>query len=403
MKRLLLITIGFSGFAFGQVSDSVSLGAGYANESYYSFENGEVANVDNQNWHLSFDVSAWGATIRLNRKQAELYDPEVDIADWGNTIDTTSMFGIWEQYINGYDWWSEGALDAAADIADPFDVGWGDYNSVTHQILGSRVFVLKFTNGACKKLVIESLIGGEFSVKHANLDGSNEVVQTITKSNYADRNFAYYDVLGDQIFDREPANTSWDVVFTNYVLELAPGYYGGVTSVLQNHDVVVSESADVPVANATYDINVWDTTIATIGYDWKSFNMQTFSYEIEDSLCYFVQTQAGDVWKLVFTGFVGSSTGWIYFSKEQVEFAGIPAYEGANLEVYPNPANTVLNVNYAHAINEVRLINMNGQVVRTQTSGMASINVSGVEEGVYFLQLTDSAGRSATERVVIQH
>ncbi|MFT6443461.1 MAG: hypothetical protein ACJASM_003022, partial [Salibacteraceae bacterium] len=115
MKRVLLCSFGLlaSVLAFGQTSDMVSLGAGYANESYYSFENGEVSNVDNQNWHLAFDLSPFGSTVRLNRKQAELYDSEQTIADWGTTIDTTGQFTVWNQHINGYDWWNEGAMDAA--------------------------------------------------------------------------------------------------------------------------------------------------------------------------------------------------------------------------------------------------------------------------------------------------
>jgi len=401
MKQLLLISLGFSTIAFGQVNDSVSLNAGYANESYYSFENGEVANVDNQNWHLAFELSSWGAAIRLNRKQAELYNPETAATNWGTTIDTTGMFGIWDQYINGYDYWTEGAINKAADAGDPFDMGWGLYNSITHQIIGSRVFVLKFQNGMCRKLLIESLIGGDFIFKHADLDGANEVSQTITKADYSGKNFVYYNVLSDQITDREPASADWDVVFTNYVLELGPGYFGGVTSVLHNDGVVVSEIAGVPVALASY--SNWDTTIATIGYDWKSFNMGTFQYEMVDSLCYFVQTEAGDVWKLVFTGFGGSASGKIYFSKEQVEFANVPVYEGANLMVYPNPANGLVHISYSHDVKELRLINTNGQTVLTKVSEMTSINVSNVDEGLYFLQVTDGTGRTATERVMIQH
>lgn len=401
MKRFLLCSLCFSTLAFGQVNDSVSLNAGYANESYYSFENGEVANVDNQNWHLAFELGSWGAAVRLNRKQAELYNPEVAAADWGTTIDTAGMFGVWDQHINGYDYWEEGAINKAADAGNPFDMGWGLYNSVTHQIIGSRIFVLKFNNGTCRKLLIESLIGGDFVFKHADLDGANEVSQTITKANYPGKNFVYYNVASDQIVDREPTSAAWDVVFTNYVLELGPGYFGGVTSVLHNNGVVVSESAGVPVGSATY--NIWDTTIATIGYDWKAFNMTTFQYEIVDSLCYFVQTEAGDVWKLVFTGFGGSSTGKIYFSKEQVEFANVPTHEGANLMVYPNPATGLVQIQFSHDVEELRLINTNGQTVLTQMSEMNSINVSALEEGLYFLQVTDGSGRTATERIVVQH
>lgn len=400
MKQFLLCSIGFTTFAFGQTADMVSLDAGYANESYYSFATGEVANVNNYNWDLAFELSAWGAGVRLNRKNATLYVSPGAAADWA-TLDTNGMQASWEQSINGYDWWNEGALNNVADPLDAFDIGWGQYNSVTHQIIGSRIFVLKYTSGDYKKLIIESLISGDFVLKHADLNGANEITTTITKSNYSDRNFVYYDVLNDVIVNREPMNTSWDIVFTNYVLELAPGYFGGVTSVLHNDGVVVSRVSGVPTASAVP--SSWDTTIATIGYDWKSFNSTTFTYDIVDSLCYFVQLESGDVWKLIFTGFEGSSTGTIHFTKEQVEFAGIPTHEGANLEVSPNPASDQISINYPHKIESTTLLNMNGQIVFQQSGGISTVDVSNLDNGVYFLRVSDASNMSATKKISIQH
>lgn len=403
MKRLLLYTFALASTAHGQmVSDMVSLGAGYTNESYYSFANGEVANVNDLNWDLAFDLSTYGAAVRLNRRKATLYVYPGSIADW-STVDTAGM-ASWDQYINGYDEWSEGAVNRAADPADGFDMGWGDYNSVTHQIIGSRIFILEYTSGEYKKFAVESLISGAYNIRHADLDGSNEVTEAIAKSAYSGLNFVHYDLLNSQIVEREPASDTWDIVFTNYVLELAPGYFSGVTSTLQNYNTYVSRIAGVPSASATY--NVWDTTIETIGYDWKTFNMSTFSYDIEDSLTYFVQTASSDVWKMVFTGFDGSSNGNIYFNFEQVEYAGLPVYEGANLSVYPNPANEMIRVDFAHEMSSVKLIAMNGQeVYGTEVAGMNQwdVQTDTLESGVYFLQVSDASGRTATQKVMISH
>ncbi|MFT4662068.1 MAG: hypothetical protein ACI8XB_002356 [Patiriisocius sp.] len=404
MKKLILCSMGLvaSAMVYGQTADMVSLGAGYANESYYSFENGEVVNDDNQNWHLALDMSAFGATVRLNRKQAELYDSEEVIANWGNTIDTTGQFGVWEQYINGYDWWSEGAMNNVADGSNPLDLGWGDYNTVTHQIIGTRIFILKLNNGDCKKLVIESLIGGDYSIKHADLDGTNEVTQTITKSDYLDRNFAYYNASTNSVLDREPANDSWDIVFTNYVLELAPNYYSSVTGALHNDGVTISKVAGVPVATSMYT-GMWDTTINIIGYDWKTFNFGTFSYDIVDSLSYFVQTENNDIWKLVFTDFEGSTNGNIHFTTEQIEYAGVPVYEGANLEVYPNPATNLLHIKYAHDVERINITDMNGQLVLENSKNISSIDISNLQEGIYLLKVVGQSGQSSVKRIVIQH
>ena len=401
MKHILLYFLGASTLAFGQTVEMLSLGAGYTNESYYSFANGEVANVDNYNWDLAFDLSSYGAAIRLNRKNATLYVAPASAGTWA-TLDTNGMAAGWDQFINGYDWWEEGALNRAATPGDDYDLGWGDYNTITHQILGSRVFVLEFTGGTYKKFYVESLIGGVYTFKSADISGANELLQTITKSNYPDRNFIYYAVQTNQIVDREPTNTNWDVVFTNYVLELGPGYFSGVTSGLHNYGVTVSEVSGVPSASATYA--GWDTTISVIGYDWKSFNMATFQYEVPDSLTYFVQTASCDVWKMVFTAFEGSANGNIHFEQEQIEFAGLPTYEGANLILFPNPAKDFIQVNFTSELVRAQIMDMQGKVVLdAAANGVSSMTLetADLRDGVYFVQITDVQGRTATQKIMI--
>ena len=68
MKKitLALTLLTSMSFVFGQNSESVFLQAGYANQSYYHLDNGEVSNVDNNNWDLAFDASGYGSAIRIN-------------------------------------------------------------------------------------------------------------------------------------------------------------------------------------------------------------------------------------------------------------------------------------------------------------------------------------------------
>src|SRR5687767_5983376 len=112
---LLIFSLSVSLVASSQELDSVILGPGYSNESYYSFENGEVANVSNLNWDLAFDLSAYGATIRMNRKTDVLFLYPGTASDWA-TVDTAGHTG-WDQYIDGYESWSQGALNAPATSA----------------------------------------------------------------------------------------------------------------------------------------------------------------------------------------------------------------------------------------------------------------------------------------------
>ena len=239
MKTSLLLTVligaHFTSYS-QQVEDSIEMLPGYTNESYYSMENGEQANVDNTNWDLAFDLSGFGASIRTNEHIGTEVYVYPNGTDWAN-VDTTGM--AWNTFHNSETTWAIGALDQSNNPSDPFDLGWGTYNPVTHQITGDSIHIIKLASGDYKKLMIESLASGVYSFKHADLNGANEVSNTVTKGNYTDKNFAYYSITNDVVIDREPANNTWDIVFTKYVGELGPGTYYGVTGVLSNNGVHV--------------------------------------------------------------------------------------------------------------------------------------------------------------------
>ena len=56
-----------------------------------------------------------------------------------------------------------------------------------------------------------------------------------------------------------------------------------------------------------------------IGSDWKSFDMGTFSYVIEEDLSYFIKKGESDIYQLIFTGTDGSATGKMVFKVEKVK------------------------------------------------------------------------------------
>ncbi|MBL4706669.1 MAG: T9SS type A sorting domain-containing protein [Flavobacteriales bacterium] len=405
MKRIILAAVLLlSVQCFAQISDSVQLGAGYGSESYYSFNNGEMANVDNSNWDLAFDLSGFGAAIRFNRRIDVLYLYPGTTADWA-TLDTTGI-SSWDQYIDGYDNWSEGALNAPADIANPADLGWGVYNSVTHFTDGNRLFVIELGSGVFKKLFVEQLASGVYTFKHANLDNSDEVDKTITKSSYSDLNFIYYVLESDQTVNREPASSGWDIVFTNYVLELGPGYFGGVTSVLHNLGLSTSEVTGVPSASAV--AGTYDDMISTIGYDWKSYDFATGSYLIEDSNTYFVEIASGEVWKLVFTGFNGSIDGKIFFTKELVEGTALREETTLNqVKMYPNPAAERINFTSDELIKKIEIHGVNGQLVSSTENinqeARIEISTQELNDGFYLVRILTSENKLNIKKLIVKH
>jgi hypothetical protein len=80
-----------------------------------------------------------------------------------------------------------------------------------------------------------------------------------------------------------------------------------------------------------------------------------------------------------------------------------PKDKSSNLRVYPNPANTFLHIEHEpHAGSGGLLWNMSGQTVRQfrlESSGLTHLDVSGLEPGIYLLQLRDNP--SCSVRIVI--
>ena len=160
MERKLLLTItslmlGVYVSAQG-VYDTVSIFTGYAHQSYYSLNAGEIANIDNSDWDIAFDASGYGSTIRINGAiGTELYKyPDGDTSDWA-TLDTAGI-SSWPMVYDSDTTWAGGAFNTGK-TSNPMDLGWGIYSTITHHVLGDSLFVIKLNNGSMKKLQIENL------------------------------------------------------------------------------------------------------------------------------------------------------------------------------------------------------------------------------------------------------
>tara|TARA_B100000768_G_scaffold164681_1_gene166740 strand:+ start:6484 stop:7722 length:1239 start_codon:yes stop_codon:yes gene_type:complete len=412
MKKLLLILSAYCAFSTltmaQPISDSISLGIGYTNQSYYSLNSGESANIDNSNWDIAFDASGYGSSIRINGAiGTELYKyPNGDTSSW-STFDTVGMSNWFPVYDSDTSW-GMGAFNKGA-TSSPMDLGWGVYSTITHHIIGDSLFMIKLTNGSYKKLQIVSLASGLFTFKYANLDGTNEINTSLAKADYINRNFGYYNLRSDTSIYREPSSSSWDLLFTKYVAELFPGTFYGVTGVLQNADVEVIEMTDIANVNtfSAYAGHNFESAINTVGYDWKSFNMATFSYNITDSLCYFIDDRDGNIWRLVLTGFSGSSTGGINFTKELISSINIHEEVTLNFGLYPNPANDIAHVVFTN--NEttvIRILNLQGQTIlekHISQDGFMDfpIDVTSYHAGMYLISLQQGS-QVTVQRLIIQ-
>jgi len=395
------------------IIDTVAIGAGYANQIWYSLANDNQGTAPKNNWDLAFDASGQGSTILINSVTGTtLWQyPSADTTGW-NTLDTTGI-NSWSKRWNSDTSWAMGAMGRYASISNPNDLDWGIYSSITHIVTGDSLYVIKLASGAYKKLHIRNLSGGVYNLRYADISGANLQNATLTKSNYTGQNFGYYSIQTNTALAREPLSANWDLLFTQYTAYIPTPYT--VTGILQNKGVKVAEVK--PIANpnsyVNWPVHSFKTAINIIGYDWKVF---TTGYVIEDSLVYFVQSKPGAIWKVIPTGFGGSANGNNIFSKELLSGVGINEANGNNIAtmaLYPNPSNGS-DVTILLATTEIsqtpvlHIYDVNGKLIRemqldntmNNQMNVFHLNTEDFESGLYLVNLTIN-GSQANQKLII--
>jgi hypothetical protein len=394
--------------------DSIVMGAQYANQVWYSLTTGNSRSTTQATWDLGFEItSANGMTASVlanEGKGAVVYlVPDKTIADWDD-VDTAGM-SSWRVLHNSPYKWTLGALNQAANPADPFDFGWGKYNLVSHQVVGTNIFIVKTSTGV-RKLRVDGFISGEYRFTYANVDGSNERSGVLAKGAYPGKLFAYWSMDSHTALDREPESNQWDLTMLKYV-DLVPAGPGGampypVTGILSNPSVrcakVVSSNPEAeplpPSDSFSEDANV-------IGWDWKAFAGGT--YTVSDSTAYFVLTPGGK-YRIVFTGFYGSSTGTTTFNVDALETSSVE-FDGTQhleLSMYPNVVSRGTDVEIAAdltAPGTLLLLDGMGRLVRSESAAPGftarRIGTGALAAGVYTVVLESGSG-VVTKRIVIQ-
>lgn len=415
MKKIILsvITAGLAitGSQAQVINDTVNTTATYANNVWYSLANDDQASVPATNWHLGLATSM-GATgslttaVLFNHKLGSVYEvPGSDPANFA-TIDSAGL-STWEPLFNSDETWAAGALNNTTNLG-VFDYGWGNYNTTTHGIDANRVFIVKLNSGSYFKLMLSSAnTVGTYTLTFSALDNTGLVTETIDVTTYEAKNFLYYDLVAADILDREPESADWDLLFHQYPsFDYDPPYT--VTGIFQNVDVQVAKAYPVndPSTYEDFSAETFSDVISTIGYDWKSFNGMAFV--VADSTVFFIADKAGEVWKVIMTGFGGSATGKYMFSKEKISAAGLAENEAIIASVYPNPASELATIVVKNAPDAViSIYNLAGTCVQTNRADAASltlvnVNTAELANGVYQVVVTSGTSVS-TQKLVVQH
>ncbi|MEM9050642.1 MAG: T9SS type A sorting domain-containing protein [Bacteroidota bacterium] len=402
MKQIYLLTIGLLTCAAlsAQVNDVVEMGAGYANQVWYSMENGEVGSAPLDEWDLAFEINGFSAAIRANgQKGLIIYQAPYAVSEWGSL---TSLGGDWPQLHDNPATWTQGALNR--HYTSELDLGWGIYNPVTHFVTGDSLFVVELPNGTLKKMRIDALASGVYTFTYSDLDGSNEEQKQLVKAEFSGKNFGYFSFETGEMIDREPANDTWDITFTQYMGEI-PGFgFYPVTGIQHNVGVRVAEVANTPVDEADPWSVGFDSEIDVIGSDWKV--LDGFSFVLVDDLSYFVEDLDGDVYQIFFTGFTGQSAGITEFTITEFSLLSAENVNEASFGVYPNPLNAgqILTIDGdIQAGSQVQLFSIDGKLVHqevAQRNGLLTLNTAKFEAGTYIVNMIANDNTSS-QKVVI--
>lgn len=409
----LIVSLAFMAFIANAEEINIDLSPGYANDVWWDLHKGIVKVEPKDNWDIAFEVYEQNAGVRINgQKGVNIWVvPDSDFETWNEQIDTSGIAN-WETAHNSESSWSVGAFNLGKNgFITGGDFGWGGYNMSTHSISGDKVFVISVPNLGYKKIMIESLLHGTYTVWWADLNGENEIMLEISKKDYLNRLFAYVDLATATIIDREPDINDWTLLFGKYIgmvetMDGAKVPYP-LTGVRTNPNYVVARVEGVPALDAKAptlnEIN-YTSNITEIGSDWKKLNTSNFTYEIPEDLSFFVTENMGGVDpqidKIIFKSFEGGSSGKLSFTLNETISSVNESFAGEQITLYPSVlrANEVLNIqisDFEKNSNEgidILIYNYDGSLVNsfeglTSSNGLYSVALSNISSGLYLVKV----------------
>jgi hypothetical protein len=400
----------------------VATGKTYSNLAWYDLTDDAISTKPLNGWDFAVLVPGQNAALIINSgagcKLWEVVGKTVD--DFGNSIDTnglTTNINLFKEWYNSDDTWAVGAFNCNLNGFDgDGDFGWGTYNMTTHVISGTKLFIIKSSTGKYYQIRIEDLLSGEFYFSFANLDGSESKTESISKKAFPGKTFGYYNLATKEKHDLDPPG--WSLLFGKYMAQVDNGQGGTspymVNGIRHNYNWwAVKVSGQNPATVQTPGAEEFSGRITTIGHEWKKLNAN-FEWEIPTDLCYFIMSEDGLAWKLVFKAFSGSSTGETTFEKTPVFVNSIKDNDGNSVGFFAITPNVIENngsfdIAYGSKSDafptEISIYDLNGNKVYMQNFDNSTFNAVSVTpkltSGMYFVVM-NIAGLTSSQKLIVK-
>jgi hypothetical protein len=211
-----------------------------------------------------------------------------------------------------------------------------------------------------------------------NIDFPNQILRfKITNSTYAYNSMRDGDMFAKKFGGATGNDPDWFKVNIKFYL-------------LGNHQ----DSVDFYLADFRFNDNSQDYIIK----DWTSVDinpiMNTF-----DSVYFELSSSDVGAWGM-------NTPAFLCLDDIEIEMVtSVNELTQKNFSFYPNPTSSVLNIKNETVINTISILDINGRVViqsSTINNRTTSIDVSELNAGIYFIQLTDENGVVSTQKFVKQ-
>jgi hypothetical protein len=173
----------------------------------------------------------------------------------------------------------------------------------------------------------------------------------------------------------------------------------GTLYVVKKEDYTIEITHDIDTLSTTYNqkLACWDLPAAADWTQW-TLNWTNPSTDIGGTLTLLLDNEVSDTPDMITPDkptFDDESTGWTYFddflygintgdyNRDMVKY---------DLHTYPNPASDVLYLSIMVPLERIEVYNSVGQLKMNQAHPDRVLNISGLEEGIYFINATDENG-----------
>jgi hypothetical protein len=277
-----------------EVIAQAAMGETYDNTVFFKFKTSNKIERNVNVFHLAFQSSHQGFSVRVNGgKNVQVFNTHSINFDELLTASASTQWGY----------------DSPDGNPDSTAVGNWLVSSETRQSK-LEVYIIDLGTGATpkyRKFQLLQVSDTSYSIRHANLDNSDEKQTTFAKSAIA--TFTYFDFTTNTTVSFEPAPHEYDIVFTKYkhIFFQEEGIlHYSVNGALLNpvHTMAAkTDSSNFALVNYSSTTSaVFTQAINTIGYDWKVYDLDNNKYSVIPKI-YIVKDADETLWKLEFIDF----------------------------------------------------------------------------------------------------